>query len=478
MFIWKSVLIAGLIIPGTEGAVYLLDTRDILFRYVSFSDMYEWFRPFLLSGIIAGVWSITGENYLFVRYFNLAFTLASAVVLYYLARREIGQPFAFAATLMYVTSLEVLYYTDFILVHGLTALFSILTLLAVKKYSGTRWLLGGVFAALAFLSRYTSIVIVIPIVLAYAVDLKRLRVQLIAALILGSGIPILVYHFAFPFVFPHFLGIYTIGVTNLQGSPLYYLLNWYNFFGIIAFSGLAVLLLPSTYKSLSSRPWAFWLIGSLAFFSLTSNSAFNGGRYTFEWTPAVAYLSMLGFKKIYDTGRSLRLSTIPSPSMLSSTQIRRLLVGTALTVLIFVQVFGSVGGYLQTYTWTISYYGKTNGLLTVAQYMRQHAGPNARFISDYDASDLAYFSGRCVLPQHTHISLDRLHKDMINYNVGYYITYPEQTGNTSIQPSILMQSGFLQLNGTLQTTLGQVFIFHRMGEIVENTNSLECSLNL
>ena len=65
--------------------------------------------------------------------------------------------------------------------------------------------------------------------------------------------------------------------------------------------------------------------------------------------------------------------------------------------------------------------------------------------------------------------LDRLHQSMINHNVGYLIIFPEQTGNT---PSMFMQSGFLQLNGTLQTTLGQVSIFHRMGEI-ENTTSLE-----
>ena len=189
--------------------------------------MYEWIRPFLLSEIIAGVWSITGENYLFVRYFNLAFTLASAVVLYYLARREIGQPFAFAATLMYVTSPEVLYYTDFILVHGLTALFSILTLLALRKRSSARWLLGGAFGALAIVSRYTSIIIIVPIVLAYSFDFflpkthvvselsdflhvrfQREHLRLVIALAIGLGIPLLVYHFIFPFVFPRFLEIY------------------------------------------------------------------------------------------------------------------------------------------------------------------------------------------------------------------------------------------------------------------------------
>ena len=379
MFVWKSVLIARLIIPSNDPAVYLLNARDILLGL----PMYEWIRPFLLSEIIAGVWSITGENYLFVRYFNLAFTLASAVVLYYLARREIGQPFAFAATLMYVTSPYVLVYTDFILVHGLTALFSILTLLALRKRSSARWLLGGAFGALAIVARYTSIMIIVPIVLAYSFDFfapkthvvselsdflhggfQREHLRLVIAFAIGLGIPLLVYNFIFPFVFPRVLFVFResgIAGGTTTGSPLFYLLNWYNFFGIIGFSGLAVIFLPSTYKSLSSRPWAFWLIGSLAFYSaLTPNQQ---GRFTFEWTPAVAYLSMLGFKKIYGTskklrerGRRRRLTT--TDKWLWSTQIRpkirRLLVGTTLAALILVQVFGSVGGYLQTYRWEAS----------------------------------------------------------------------------------------------------------------------------
>jgi hypothetical protein len=494
VFVWKSTLIAKLIIPNWDPAVYLLNAHDILFGL----PMYEWVRPFLLSGIIAGVWSITGESYLFVRYFNLVFTLASAVVLYYLARREIGQPFAFAATLMYVASPGVLYWSDFILVHGLTALFSILTLLALRKLSSARWLLGGAFGALAILSRYTSIIIVLPIVLAYSIDFfvlkaslsisssessdslnvkfQRKYLPLVVALAIGLAIPLFVYHSIFPFVFPRFLLIFVVsGVTANAafvetGSPLYYLLNWHNFFGIVGFMGLAVLFMPSTFKSLSSRPWVFWLIGSLAFYSaLTSNQQ---GRFTYEWTPAVAYLTMLGFRKIYDT-TSLGLSTIHLPSVLSSVRVRRLLVGTALAVLIFLQVFASVGAYLQEYPKYAPYFGDP-AFLTVVQYMRQHTGPNATFISDYRGPELAYLSGRCGGSAYTVNTkdpgfLDHLHKEMINGNVDYLIIFPKQTGKT---PSMFMQSGFLQLDGTLQTTLGQVFIFHRMEEIVEHTTSL------
>lgn len=209
------------------------------------------------------------------------------------------------------------------------------------------------------------------------------------ALAIGLAIPLLVYHSIFPFAFPRFLTILRwSGQTSAmgKGSPLYYLLNWYNFFGVLGLLALGVLVLPSTFKSPSSRPWAFWLIGSLAFYSaLTSNQQ---GRFTYEWTPAVAYLTMLGFEKIYDTTSS-GLSTIHLPSMLSSVRVRRVLVGTTLAVLIFVQFFASVGGYMQSYQLD-NRFNSDPTLLTVAQYMREHTGPSATFFSDYRLSELSY----------------------------------------------------------------------------------------
>lgn len=461
VFIWKSLYIARRINPIWDGAVYLLNAHDILLK----QSLYEWFRPLLFSGIVAAVWSVTGESYLFVRYFNLAFTIATAAVLYYLARRELGRPFAIAAALMYITSIEVLIWSDHLLVHGLTSLFSILALLAFRKYAPIRWSLGGAFAALAVLARYTSIIIVMPIALAFVLDLKRQtapgRAKLLIAAALGAGVPLLLYQLAFPFVLPNLLVIwFAFGEgTGVPRPWYYYLLNWGRIFGIMSVLGLAVLVLPSTYKAISSRPWAFWLLGSIVFFAITLNKQ---DRFTFEWTPAVAYLSILGLRKIYGA-INLRVSMMHFPSTLSSSQIRRILVGTMLPSLLLIQVVASVAVYVPVQQYFAN--DEAENVVMVAQYMSQHMQPNSRFLSDIEAPNLSYFSGRMGAGFFENATdpgfLGYLHKLIVSNKASYVITFPNITENS---PSVLMQSGFLELNSTMQVpALGQVYFFTYIG---------------
>jgi hypothetical protein len=241
-FVWKSAYIAQQLLPTWDGTVYLLNAHDLL----TAQPLYIWNYPVLLSAIIALVWSVIGENYLPVRFFNLAFTLATAIVLYYSSRSEFGRIPSFLETITYLTSIEILIWTDQIHVHGLTSLLAILALVAWRKHNYFGSILGGISAALSVLARYASLAIAFPIFIAFAVT-NRKRPKFTAAAILGACIPTLVYQLAVPFVLPNFLGIYLgygFHSGNLSLPGYYYLANWYTFFGIIGLFGLVALFLP------------------------------------------------------------------------------------------------------------------------------------------------------------------------------------------------------------------------------------------
>jgi len=449
-FMWKSTYITPRLVPIFDGNLYLLDAHDLL----TGQRLYDWSRPLLMPGIIALFWSIAGENYLPVRFFNLMFTLATAIVLYYSTRSEFGRIPSFLAAIVCLASIEILIWSDHLLVHGLTSLFAILALVTLGKRTYSRSIMGGVFAALSCLARYTSVAIAFPVFIAFAIT-NRKRPKLIASTILGACLPALIYHLAFPSVFPHFLEIYTeyarLGNTSLPFY--YYILNGYSLFGIIGTFGLLALLLPSTYRSDSSRPWAFWIIGSLVFFSITAN---KDDRFTFEWTPAVVYLSFLFLTKIKD-----RLSRgLTERLMFPSRSFHQMISGTLLISIVLLQTYTFGTAYVQS-THQPSFY-IDNNVLTVADYLENHIPANATFITDSYAPALSYFSGRygyqIWVPSSAPEYLDYLHNYMRSTGARYFIVFPHLTG-TSIE--VLENSVYLTLEDTLNVTaIGPVYVFH------------------
>jgi len=448
-FMWKSSYIAPRLVPVFDGNLYLLDAHDML----TGQQLYDWSRPLLMPATIALFWSITGENYLPVRFFNLTFTLATAIALYHSTRSKFGMIPSSLAAIVYLTSIEILIWSDHLLVHGLTSLFAVLAVVALRKQTYSRSVMGGVFAALSCLARYTSVAIAFPVFLAFAI-MNRKRPKLIASTILGACIPLFIYHLAFPFVFPHFLEIYMVyaGLGNTSLPFYYYVRNWYSLFGVIGILGLLALFLPSTYRSDSSRPWAFWLIGALVFFSITGN---KDDRFTFEWGPAVVYLSFLLLIEIKDRltrGQAGRL-------MFPPRSFRQMIFGTLLISLVLLQAYTFGTAYVQS-TRQPSFYMDDN-VLTVADYLKTHIPANATFITDGYAPALTYFSGRYGFqiwePSSAPGYLNYLHNYMRSTSARYLLVFPHLTGNSI---KVLEDSGFLILVDVLNVTaIGPVYVF-------------------
>jgi hypothetical protein len=452
-FVWKSAYIAPQLIPVWDGCVYLLNAHDLL----TGQQLYLWYYPLLMPAIIALLWSVTGENYLPIRFLSLTFTLATAVVLYYLTRSKFGRIPSFLAAVTYLTSIQILVWSDQLHVHGLTSLLATLAFVAWQKHTYSRSFAGGVFVALSVLARFASAAIALPVFMAFAVT-NRKRPSLMAAAILGACMPILAYQLAFPFQLPHFLDIY-LGTSSISPSPYYYYIaNWCSFFGIIGVFGLVALFLPSTYRSDSSRIWAFWLVGCLVFFAITGHKE---DRYTFEWTPAVVYLSFLCLIKIKD-----RLVTLYSRSKFRFLSGRyhgsyqRLTFSVILVFLVLFQAYTFGTAYIQYEGYTQAVAHQDNQLFVVAHYLKSHTPPNATFVTDTDAPALVYFSGRYGIQIWGRTSeigyLDSLHSSMHSVGARYLIIFPRLTGNSI---DVLKGSAFLKLVDTLNVAdIGPVYV--------------------
>jgi hypothetical protein len=193
----------------------------------------------------------------------------------------------------------------------------------------------------------------------------------------------------------------------------------------------------------------------MLFFMITTNKQ---DRFTYEWTPAVAFLSIVGFEAI-----ASRISRIllRAPGQIGMPRMRmtRTFLGAIFAGLLVFQVFTSVNAYLPIQQATAS--SRDNNLLMVAEYVKANTETDARFISDHLAPDLTFFTGRHFAGIWRRTSeegfLDYLRRYIGIENARYVIIFVKVTGNS---PSVLENSGFLTLKAALDAkNLGKVYIF-------------------
>lgn len=386
LFTFKVGMINQIVLPIWDGAIYLTNARNILLG----QSLYEWFRPPLLSAMTAIVWLFTGENYIPIKYIQLIFTMLAGVVFYIILKRDMGAPFGFAGTLLLMTSTQILLWSDHILVHGISLFFAVLTVLLWRKYTGKRWLLGGITGSLAILARYPTAIIISAVLLAYTINHKKLF--LLYGALIGLFAPLFLVYLYSPSLLVELttkilLKWFGFAGATLPGQEgaLFYVLNSWKIFGFAIFLALPVLLLKSTYNEVHSRVWCLWLLMSLAIFSAMGHKEL---RFTFEWTPAVAYLATLTIAK----ASKLRLPKTNPVGL-------RTLLGFTLIILIGINAAYSINTYLDLYP-QCDPAGRNpeiaRALLKVAEYIKQHTSPNEIGVSDYMAPTLTYFSGRTV----------------------------------------------------------------------------------
>lgn len=284
-------------LPSYDAAYYLLNARD----WLTNQPLHEHYRPPFISWLIGGVWSITGEDWVIVKWLQPTFTIGSGIVLYLLLRKYKGRLFGFGVAALTMTQETVFLASGFIQPEGLALFFLVLTIYLLKVRKEKYWFLAGVTIALTFASRYPVFVQAVVVLLAETIIVRN--VKLVYRAILG-GVPILIAVVLAVYfkagIFQMALGKDTTVTTSL--SP-FYLVHSLEIWGLAFFLAPIALLQKRTYSDSFNHIFIAWFIISLLFWSSSSEN--HQFRFTIQFTPAVYYLSLLAIESIVKSNTSL-----------------------------------------------------------------------------------------------------------------------------------------------------------------------------
>ncbi|RPI81039.1 MAG: hypothetical protein EHM34_09200, partial [Nitrosopumilales archaeon] len=152
-------------VPEYDSADYLVNAR----AWVTNEQLYSDIRPPMISWIIVGVWSLTGENWIIIKYLMPLFTLAAGLVLYKHLKEYKGSMFAFGVTALTLLNPYVFFWSTQILTEGLSLFFLVMTLYFCKSKNKNSALLAGIMLGLTFASRYPIAIQAFTIVIVEAI---------------------------------------------------------------------------------------------------------------------------------------------------------------------------------------------------------------------------------------------------------------------------------------------------------------------
>lgn len=284
--------ISQIAVPIYDAAVYLGNAH----AWLSNSSLYQDFRPPLISWLIAGIWSFTGENWLFVSYLSPIFTMSAGFVLYILLRKHKGNLFAFSVTLLTMLNAQVFFWSTQIMTEGLSLFFLVLTLYFVKSKKEIHWIAAGVAIGLTFGSRYPIFLQAIVILIVESIVQKNHKLftrAIVGALPIISIIILTVYFKAGRFV----TAVPADTIFTYLLSPAY-LVNSINIWGIAFLLVPVALIFKRTYTDKYNYVFIVWFIFSLIFWSANSGIDPHQGRFAIQFTPAVYFLAILAVENI------------------------------------------------------------------------------------------------------------------------------------------------------------------------------------
>lgn len=290
MALYYTVTVFQISTPLPDGGAYLENANDWLHN----QPLFETFRPPLLSWMIAGVWSFTGESWIYVKWINAAFTLAAGAVLYLTIRRIKGGFFAYLVAMLTLVNSQIFLHGVHLLTEGISLFFLVLTLYFSRSENKSRWYLAGIAVGMTFLSRYFIIVQAIAIIFIESYMRRNGKLFLRAC---STALPIIVIG-----ILVLFAKTGTFAATIPKDSNITIFLSSYYILNSITIWGYAFLLVPlaflfkKTYADKNNVTFVFWFLVSLIFWS--SNTTTFTLRYAIQYTPAVYYLAILAIENL------------------------------------------------------------------------------------------------------------------------------------------------------------------------------------
>jgi 4-amino-4-deoxy-L-arabinose transferase-like glycosyltransferase len=281
-----------LVNPPRDGADYLINAQ----RWLSNSPLYSLYRPPLISWIIAGVWLLTGENWIIIKYLLPVFTIGAGIILYLLLRNTKGGLFAFGVSVLTLLNQNVFFWGMQIHTESLSLFFLVLSLYFLKSEKEKYWLLAGIAIGLTFGSRYSIFIQALTI---FIVELVIRRNSKFATRTMMTAIPIVAI-----FILAPAIKTGTFVPAAETDTQFTFLLSPYYLQNSIEIWELTFILVPIAFlfKRTYSDPYNYafiaWFIVSLVFWSANSNPIYHLPRYTVQFTPAVYFLAMLAIENI------------------------------------------------------------------------------------------------------------------------------------------------------------------------------------
>ena len=148
--VYYSYYISQMAIPTWDGAVYLENARN----WLKGEPLAGSYRPPLISWIIAGIWSIFGEDWILAKYVQMMFTVGAGVLLYLTLRATKGSLFALGVTVLTMLNPQIFFWSTQIITEGFSLFFLTLTLYCLKSKKQYLWFIAGIAMGLTFASRY------------------------------------------------------------------------------------------------------------------------------------------------------------------------------------------------------------------------------------------------------------------------------------------------------------------------------------
>jgi 4-amino-4-deoxy-L-arabinose transferase-like glycosyltransferase len=278
-------------IPIWDGAVYLENARD----WLKDEPLTHPYRPPLISWIIAGVWSIFGEDWILAKYIQMIFTVGAGALLYLTLRGGKGSLFALGVSVPTMLNPQIFFWSTQILTEGLSLFFLVLTLFCLKSEKQHYWFIAGVAMALTFASRYPIFLPAIALFIAESIARKNIKLILYTIVTL---VPILILIVSAVSVKT---GEFNVAIArDTELSPVlspYYILNSITIFGPVFLLVPIAFLFKRTYVDRYNYAFIAWFILSFLFWSAISEN--QQARFMGQLMPAAYYLAVLAIENIW-----------------------------------------------------------------------------------------------------------------------------------------------------------------------------------
>jgi 4-amino-4-deoxy-L-arabinose transferase-like glycosyltransferase len=298
------IYISTLSVPEYDSADYLLNARN----WFSDKDLSSSIRPPLISWIIACVWSVTGENWIVIKYVIPSFSLAAGLFLYLHLRKYKGGVFAFGVVALTLLNAHVFFWSTQILTEGLSLFFLIMTLCFIKSDKKNYWLLAGITIGLTFASRYPIAIQAITIFIVESFIRKDMK--LILRTLAGALPVIILVIFAVYLKTGTFLGAIPEDTQFSFPPSLFYVSNWSDIWGYAFLFVPIVFLFKRTWMDKYNYTFIMWFLVALVFWSSNANN--HQERFIVQFAPAVYFLVVLAIENIarVDISAKFRRTTI------------------------------------------------------------------------------------------------------------------------------------------------------------------------